>query len=205
MTTDALTDFFKGLLNLPDLIILLLVLAGLVLGLRRGLLYTLCGVIGRLAALGAAVFAAKALAPGAAKMIVSPIVGEVFSRQAELGQAAGLLDGIKQTVTEAATHMAESIAFLALLLLLGVLFGWLISFAIKSLHFVAHLTPLGFLDALGGGVLGALGGVAIAALILLGIQWFAPITYTSLGGLSPERVQATVLLSRLIDILPVAI
>lgn len=205
MTTETLTDFLPKLLNLPDLIILLLVLFGLIMGLRRGLLYTLCGVIGRLAALGGAVFVAKSLAPGAAKMVVTPIVGEVFSRQAELGQAAGLLDGIKQTVTDAATRMAESIAFLALVLLLGILFGWLISFAIKSLHFVAHLTPLGFLDALGGGLLGAMGGVAIAALILLGIQWFAPITYTSLGYLSPERVHGTVLLASLIDILPVAI
>ena len=48
-------------------------------------------------------------------------------------------------------------------------------------------------------------GVILIALILVGIQFFSPITYSSLGWLSPERVSNTVLLARLIDILPVAI
>ena len=101
--------------------------------------------------------------------------------------------------------MAESIAFLLLLLLCAILFGWIISFAAKSLHFIAHLTPLGILDSLAGGIVGAVTGLVLVALLLLGIEWFFPITYSSLGCLSPERVSNTLLLAKLMDILPVAI
>ena len=45
----------------------------------------------------------------------------------------------------------------------------------------------------------------LSALLLLGIEFFSPITYSSLGWLSPERVSNTVLLAKLIDVLPVAI
>ena len=101
--------------------------------------------------------------------------------------------------------MAESIAFLLLLILFGILFGWLVGVLTKSLRFIAHLTPLGILDSVAGGAVGFATGVILIALILVGIQFFSPITYSSLGWLSPERVSNTVLLARLIDILPVAI
>ena len=196
MQADLLLDLLKGLLNLPDLVILAVVLICMVLGFRRGFFGSLYGLVGKLIALAAAFFA---------KWVVTPIVGDIFQNQAALGEAAGLLDGLRQTVTEAATSMAESIAFLLLLLLCAILFGWIISFAAKSLHFIAHLTPLGILDSLAGGIVGAATGLVLVALLLLGIEWFFPITYSSLGCLSPERVSNTLLLAKLMDILPVAI
>ncbi|MDO4269439.1 MAG: CvpA family protein [Eubacteriales bacterium] len=200
-----LSQTLLKLLNLPDLILIVLLLINVILGCRRGFFGALAGLVGRIVALAASFFAARAAAPIVAKWIVTPIVGKVFEQQAALGGAAGLLDGLKQTVTEAAAGMAESIAFLLLLILCGILFGWLVALAAKGLHFIAQLTPLGVLDSLAGGAVGLAAGVALIALVLLGIEWFSPITYTSLGYLSPQRVADTVLLAKLIDVLPVAI
>ncbi len=202
---NDLLEQLSALLNLPDLIIIAAVLVNMILGFRRGFFGSLYGLVGRIIALAAAYFAARAAAPYIASWVVTPIVGDVFEQQATLSVSSGVLDALRQTVTEAAQSMAESIAFLLLLILFGILFGWLVGVLTKSLRFIAHLTPLGILDSVAGGAVGFATGVILIALILVGIQFFSPITYSSLGWLSPERVSNTVLLARLIDILPVAI
>ena len=202
---NDLLEQLSALLNLPDLIIIAAVLVNMILGFRRGFFGSLYGLVGRIIALAAAYFAARAAAPYIASWVVTPIVGDVFEQQATLSVSSGVLDALRQTVTEAAQSMAESIAFLLLLILFGILFGWLVGVLTKSLRFIAHLTPLGILDSVAGGAVGLATGVILIALILVGIQFFSPITYSSLGWLSPERVSNTVLLARLIDILPVAI
>ena len=204
MTSDVTGQLLR-LINLPDLILIAIVLVNMLLGFRRGLLGSFCGLAGRIAALAAAYFAARAAAPAAAQWVVLPIVGDVFKRRAALGVSSGVLDGLRQTVTEAAVSMAESIAFLLLLILFIILFGWLAGLLVKSLHFVAHATPIGILDSVAGGAVGFATGVILIALILIGIEWVSPITYSPLGWLSPERVSNTMLLAGLIDVLPVAI
>ena len=205
MQNDGFLTLITQFINLPDLIILTLVLLNILLGLKRGLFGALYGLVGKIITLTAAFFTARAAAPTVAKWIVTPIVGDLFEKQASVHSAAGLLGGLRQSVTEAAISMAESIAFLLLFLLAVILFGWIIALIAKSLHFLAHLTPLGILDSLAGGALGLVTGVALIALLLLGINWFSPITFTSLGYLSPERVSHTVLLAQLMDVLPIAI
>ena len=200
MTSDVTGQLLR-LLNLPDLILIAIVLVNMLLGFRRGLLGSFCGLAGRIAALAAAYFAA----PAAAQWVVLPIVGDVVERRAALGVSSGVLDGLRQTVTEAAVSMAESIAFLLLLILFIILFGWLAGLLVKSLRFVAHATPIGILDSVAGGAVGFATGVILIALILIGIEWVSPITYSPLGWLSPERVSNTMLLAGLIDVLPVAI
>ena len=202
---NDLLEQLSALLNLPDLIIIAAVLVNMILGFRRGFFGSLYGLVGRIIALAASYFAARAAAPYIASWVVTPIVGDVFEQQATLSVSSGVLDALRQTVTEAAQSMAESIAFLLLLILFGILFGWLVGVLTKSLRFIAHLTPLGILDSVAGGAVGFATGVILIALILVGIQFFSPITYSSLGWLSPERVSNTGLLARLIDILPVAI
>lgn len=202
---NDLLEQLSALLNLPDLIIIAAVLVNMILGFRRGFFGSLYGLVGRIIALAASYFAARAAAPYIASWVVTPIVGDVFEQQATLSVSSGVLDALRQTVTEAAQSMAESIAFLLLLILFGILFGWLVGVLTKSLRFIAHLTPLGILDSVAGGAVGFATGKILIALILVGIQFFSPITYSSLGWLSPERVSNTVLLARLIDILPVAI
>ena len=204
MPNDLLGQLSQ-LLNLPDLIIIAVVLVNMILGFKRGFFGSLYGLVGRIIALAAAYFAARAAAPYVAQWVVTPIVGEVFEKQAALSMPSGVLDALRQTVTEAAVSMAEGVAFLMLLLLACILFGWLIGFAAKSLHTVAHLTPLGVLDSLAGGVIGLAAGVLLVALILIGVWWVYPIAYSPLGWLSPERVSHSLLLATLIDVLRVAI
>ena len=204
MPNDLLGQLSQ-LLNLPDLIIIAVVLVNMILGFKRGFFGSLYGRVARHIALAAAYFAARAAAPYVAQWVVTPIVGEVFEKQAALSMPSGVLDALRQSVTEAAVSMAESVAFLMLLILGCILFGWLVGVLTKSLRFIAHLTPLGILDSIAGGAVGFATGVILIALLLLGIEFFSPITYSSLGWLSPERVSNTVLLAKLIDVLPVAI
>lgn len=205
MSIDTVLSTLAGLCNLPDLIVLAVLLVNVVLGFRRGFFGSLAGLVGRVVAVAAAFFAARWAAPAVTQWVVTPIVGDLFERQAGLSGASGVLDGLRQGVTEAATSMAESLAFILLLILFCILFGWLVTLAAKSLHTVAHLTPLGVLDSLAGGAVGLAAGALLVALILIGVWWVTPIAYSPLGWLSPERVDHTLLLAKLIDLLPVAI
>lgn len=204
MPTDVLS-VLTGLCNLPDLIILAVLLVNLILGFRRGFFGTLTGLVGRVIAVAAAFFAARAAAPYVSEWVVTPIVGDMFEKRAGVSGAAGALDALRQTATQAAVSMAESVAFVLLLILFCILFGWLVNLAAKSLHAIAHLTPLGILDSLAGGAVGLVAGAVLIALILLGVWWVYPIAYSPLGWLSPERVSHSLLLAALIDVLPVAI
>lgn len=204
MLTDVLSVLTR-LCNLPDLIILVILLVNLILGFQRGFFDALTGLVGRVIAVAAAFFAARAAAPYVSKWVVTPIVGDIFKKQAGVSGAAGALDALRQTATEAAVSMAESVAFVLLLILFCILFGWLVELAAKSLHAIAHLTPLGIVDSLAGGAVGLVAGAVLVALLLLGIWWVYPIAYSPLGWLSPERVSHSVLLKALVDMLPVAI
>lgn len=156
--------------------------------------------------IAASVAAAKYTAPYIAQWVVVPAVGQLFEKQAALKTAEGVLDGLRQTVTEAAVGMSESIAFSMLVVLFSVLFGrliWIFGRAASSSLFgvlrSAHSIPPG------GALIGFVTGVAFVCILLIVLQWLFPITYTSLGYLSPERVKHTLLLKQLVDVLPIAI
>ena len=179
MQITDINDFISTaaqLLNAPDLILIAVLLANVWLGARRGLVGALYGVIGQL-----------------------------FEKQAALKTAEGVLDGLRQTVTEAAVGMSESIAFSMLVVLFSVLFGRLIWIFGRSLKLSVRRTPLSALDSAGGALIGFVTGVAFVCILLIVLQWLFPITYTSLGYLSPERVKHTLLLKQLVDVLPIAI
>ena len=183
MQITDINDFISTaaqLLNAPDLILIAVLLANVWLGARRGLVGALYGVIGRIGMIAASVAAAKYTAPYIAQWVVVPAVGQLFEKQAALKTAEGVLDGLRQTVTEAAVGMSESIAFSMLVVLFSVLFGRLIWIFGRSLKLIVRRTPLSALDSAGGAL-------------------------TSLGYLSPERVKHTLLLKQLVDVLPIAI
>ena len=165
----------------------------------------LYGVIGRIGMIAASVAAAKYTAPYIAQWVVVPAVGQLFEKQAALKTAEGVLDGLRQTVTEAAVGMSESIAFSMLVVLFSVLFGRLIWIFGRSLKLIVRRTPLSALDSAGGALIGFVTGIAFVCILLIVLQWLFPITYTSLGYLSPERVKHTLLLKQLVDALPIAI
>ena len=81
--------------------------------------------------------------------------------------------------------------------------------AASGRHLQRHTAVGGHFDhfalVVAGGAVGFATGVILIALILIGIEWVSPITYSPLGWLSPERVSNTMLLAGLIDVLPVAI
>ena len=106
---------------------------------------------------------------------------------------------------KAAVGMSESIAFSMLVVLFSVLFGRLIWIFGRSLKLIVRRTPLSALDSAGGALIGFVTGVAFVCILLIVLQWLFPITYTSLGYLSPERVKHTLLLKQLVDVLPIAI
>ena len=204
MQITDINDFISTaaqLLNAPDLILIAVLLANVWLGARRGLVGALYGVIGRIGMIAASVAAAKYTAPYIAQWVVVPAVGQLFEKQAALKTAEGVLDGLRQTVTEAAVGMSESIAFSMLV----VLFGRLIWIFGRSLKLIVRRTPLSALDSAGGALIGFVTGVAFVCILLIVLQWLFPITYTSLGYLSPERVKHTLLLKQLVDVLPIAI
>ena len=204
MQITDINDFISTaaqLLNAPDLILIAVLLTNVWLGARRGLVGALYGVIGRIGMIAASVAAAKYTAPYIAQWVVVPAVGQLFEKQAALKTAEGVLDGLRQTVTEAAVGMSESIAFSMLV----VLFGRLIWIFGRSLKLIVRRTPLSALDSAGGALIGFVTGVAFVCILLIVLQWLFPITYTSLGYLSPERVKHTLLLKQLVNVLPIAI
>ena len=205
MSIDTVLSTLAGLCNLPDLILLAVLLVNVVLGWRRGFFGSLYGLVGRVVAVAAAFFAARWAAPQVARHVVEPIVGDLFERQAGVSGAAGTLAGLRQDVAEAAASMAESLAFVLLLILFCILFGWLVGTAAKSLHTVAHMAALGVRESRAGGAVGLAAGLLLAALLLVGVWWVTPIAYSPLGWLSPERVSGSLLLAGIIDVLPVAI
>ena len=99
MTTDALTDFFKGLLNLPDLIILLLVLAGLlvvpfVAQTSSGERVALIHVSNTLLAAGSECFAMLVWIVLAARAARRPAEAPVLQAGGRLAVALGMLGGL---------------------------------------------------------------------------------------------------------------
>ena len=115
-----------------------------------------------------------------------------------------MLDGLRQSVTEAAVGMSESIAFSMLMVLSACCSDGSSGFS-AALKLIVRRTPLSALDSAGGALIGFVTGVAFVCILLIVLQWLFPITYTSLGYLSPERVKHTLLLKQLVDALPIAI
>ena len=89
-----------------------------------------------------------------------------------------------------------------LIAVFSVLLSILISLAVRALRLLSRVTPLGMLDALAGGAIGLATGLLLVVLVLLGAHWFYPETFTELGYLSPERIENTFLLAKIIAFLP---
>ena len=177
MQITDINDFISTaaqLLNAPDLILIAVLLANVWLGARRGLVGALYGVIGRIGMIAASVAAAKYTAPYIAQWVVVPAVGQLFEKQAALKTAEGVLDGLRQTVTEAAVGMSESIAFSMLVVLFSVLFGRLIWIFGRSLKLIVRRTPLSALDSAGGALIGFVTGVAFVCILLIGAAVAVP-------------------------------
>lgn len=203
MSPQQAAELLPGIFNVPDMVILAVVLLNIILGLKRGVLASVAGLVGRCIAMAGSYFIARQLAPAAAKWLAEPIVRSVFERRlAESGVPDTLAGGIQTALQGAIESMSESIAYLVLIAVFSVLLSILIGFAVKALRLLSRVTPLGVLDALAGGAVGLATGLLLVVLVLLGAHWFAPVTFDEAGYLSPERIQNTVLLAKIISFIP---
>lgn len=203
MQPQQIPDVLLSLLNVPDLVILAVVLVNLILGLRRGALASLAGLVGRCIAMAGSYFLARQLASSAAKWLAEPIVRSVFEHKLkQSGVPDALADSVQTSLCTAVQSMAESISYLVLIAVFSVLLSILISLAVRALRLLSRVTPLGILDALAGGAIGLATGLLLVVLVLLGAHWFYPVTFTELGYLSPERIENTFLLAKIIAFLP---
>ena len=115
-----------------------------------------------------------------------------------------MLDGLRQTVTEAVGMSGEHRVLHA---------GGAVQRAVRTAHLdfrpqsqahcsaysrSAHSIPQAAHSS-------AVTGVAFVCILLIVLQWLFPITYTSLGYLSPERVKRHRCFKQLVDVLPIAI
>lgn len=194
----------QGLMNLPDLILLAIVLVSAILGAARGLVRTVCNGLGRLVALIAASAAARLLAPVLARFIVTPIVGEIFEVRATdlLSRMPELADTMQAQAAEMAAEMAESLAFFLLFFVFLIAMNILVHMVGTALKLVTRIGPIGFLDGLAGFALGAVSGLILCFLGLWALTVFAPGTFGELGCLSPDKVADTTLAAFLLGLIP---
>lgn len=183
---------FQQIFNVRDLLFLAFLLASALLGARHGLTRTFISLLGRLLSIFGAGLVAKPLAPVIARAVVTPIIGDLFERDAAAYLTA-LPVPIEATITEMALEMAEGVAFLLLLFLLGILFSILLAVLSRSLTFITRHTPLGILDHIGGMALGLAGGVALLMLAAVVLSLVMPELFRDLGWLSPVNTENTLL------------
>ncbi len=182
----------QQIFNIRDLLFIAFLAVSGLLGAQRGLTRTFMGLLGRLASTFGAGFAAKLLAPVIARAVVTPIIGDLFEQDAA-SYLASLAEPLEITITEMAVEMAEGVAFLLLLVLLGILFSILISAFGQSLRMLARHTPLGILDRIAGLALGVAGGVALLMCAVAVLAKMSPELFRDLGWLSPISTADTLL------------
>lgn len=201
---DTLTQTLSGLLNLPDLVILTVVLVSAGLGASRGLVRTLTNGFGRIVALAAASAAARVAAPVLARFLVTPIVGDIFEVRAAdlLSRTPGLAETLQTGATDMAAEMAGSLAFFLLFFMFLFVMNILVHTVGVGLRLVTRIGPVGFLDGLAGFALGGVSGLVLCALCLLALSVFSPGVFGPLGWLSPDRLAGTSLTAQLLRLLP---
>ncbi len=182
----------QQIVNTRDLLFLAFLAASGLLGAHHGLTRTFISLLSRLAATFGAGFVAKMLAPLAARAVVTPIIGDLFEQDAA-SYLTALPIPIETTITQMAVEMAEGVAFLLLLAVLGILFSILLSVLAQSLRFLTRHTPIGFLDRFAGLALGVAGGAALLMLAAVVLSRAAPELFRDLGWLSPLNTADTLL------------
>jgi len=194
------------LLNAPDLIFLAFLIGNIYFGCRRGFVRSLYALIRCILSSVAASFAAHMAAPIVAERIIVSIMGSVIQQRLQQREIAAIIDTLWNSTADKVTAIAESIAFIILLPLFCIIFSQVSRLIGAALHLtVKKIPPLRVLDSLAGGMIGMATGIAIASLIFLGIAQFSPISYSTIGYLSPQRIDQTVLVKQFISHLPLSI
>lgn len=190
----------SSLLNLPDLLILLFLLFSVTSGARRGLTGTIIGVFGRIAVVLGANWLAGLGAPMLARTMTAPLAAKLFRSNAMQG-----LDGVlsEETTAQAAAAMAEGLAYLILVIICLMVLSVVLSLIVHSLNLLTRFPPLGTLNRLAGAAIGLVGGVLVIVLALWLVHLLRPEVFTTIGWLSPSRIEQTVILNSLLTYFPI--
>lgn len=190
----------NSLLNLPDLLIVLFLLFSVTSGARRGLTGTIIGLFGRIAVVLGANWLAGLGAPMLARTMTAPLAAKLFESEAVQG-----LDGVlsQETAAQAAASMAEGLAYLILVILCLMVLSVVLSLIVHSLNLLTRFPPLGALNRLAGAAIGLVGGVLVIVLALWLVHLLRPEVFTTIGWLSPSRIEQTVILNSLLTYFPI--
>lgn len=215
------------LLNPCDLILIAILFANIILGCSRGLIRTLFGLFGKLAAIAFSASASHALAPLLAQHFISPIIGDVLQSQVTTALQNANIDGgtsflrsisqtlvhlldfdivktaampLQEAIAQATQSLSNSIAYAILFVILAIVFSILIHIMGEALHFLTEAAPLKAIDRLGGALFGALCGAAICITILWVLHQFAPALFTELGILSPTQLENSLLTRTIVEL-----
>lgn len=200
----TILEKMQALCNLPDIVILIVLLVSVAVGLHKGFLHTLYKLGGKVVSLLAAVFLAKFFTPVVAQTFISPAVTSYITKQYEsyLTSQPSIGAALESTIAAAVTSMAESIAYCILFAICFALIYWALSVLIGGLKKLTRKTPLGLINRVGGGVLGFAGGALLLIVLLVLLSIFSPDTFGEYGVLSPSVVDGTSLLKSVLAILP---
>lgn len=193
------------LLNAPDLIFLAFIIGNIYFGCRRGLVRSLYALVRCIISAVAASFAAHMAVPIVAEKVIIATMGSVIQHHLQQPEIAAIVDTLWNSAADKVAAIAESVAFIILLPLFGIVFSQVSRLIGAALHFTVKLPPLRFLDSLAGGLTGMATGIVVVSLVLLGIAWFSPVAYSAVGYLSPQRIDQTVLVKQLISYLPIKV
>lgn len=201
-----------------DWIIVAIIVLYALLGLRRGFVATVVNTIGSIVALIGALATASYFKQPVGAMLAPHMVQSVGEAIPQLTQAAntasdiwedvsGYLQGIlasygvssevldnsddpRQVLTSAISlTVGEAVAYILVFLLAFLLFKLALHLIAGALGILTHLPVLHSFNALLGGVLGGVTGLALCTIVLWALKLFVPAAYSDAGPLSPSVMQ----------------
>lgn len=211
-----------------DLIILAVIIISFVLGLYRGFVRTVVGCIGGILSFIGAGYIASHFSDGFSQTFIAPKLSANISESLNesLGSSSsaatvwdsqseylqGLLRGagVSEDTLSAAGHPVEtlsnaiassvghSIAYAVLFLAGFIVCLIALHLVSNALNLVTRLPVLHSCNALLGGVLGAVFGLALCTCVLMALKLFVPAIYSNYGMLPPSEMSRSPIASTLV-------
>ncbi|MDO5785093.1 MAG: CvpA family protein [Eubacteriales bacterium] len=201
-----------------DWIIVIIIALYALLGLRRGFVATVVYTIGSIVSLFGALAVASHFKQPVGAMLAPHMEQSVSEAIPQLSQAAntasdiwedvsGYLQGIlasygispevldssddpRQMLASAISlSIGEAVGYIIVFIIAFLLFKLLLHVIVGMLGIVTHLPVLHSFNAILGGALGAVTGLALCTIVLWALKLFVPAAYSDAGPLSPSVMQ----------------
>ena len=210
-----------------DLIISAIIIISFVMGLCRGFIRTLFGCLGGIISFICASYIASRFSAEVSKKLIEPSLrqavassikksmpdasaSKLWSEQSEYLRSLLRQTGFSEDTLSAASHpvkalsaaiastVGHSIAYAALLCISFIICIILLHIISNALNFMSHLPILHSFNAILGGLLGAVFGIALCACVLWALKLFVPAIYSDYGALPPSEMRKSPLASALV-------